>query len=247
VKYQISGRAPAIEETEEEKDKSIKLMTTQRMMQNLFGFNPSELERESDDSSDEETTPSTLQYFNNLNEEEVSKIKYLLLPEATLDRAKRFRECLCKCGQKIGKYTSFSGSRGDSGKQLLKISEWFRNCNTIFKTSKTLGLFELTAITIAIFEVSWWLSDTWHVSKGTRMTVSRALSKMWKIALSPETCQQANIDEEDKDSFITFLNEINKDWKDYSINIQFSYEDMDEEEIDDEDMGEDYLGELFDF
>ena len=49
VKYQVSGRAPAIEETEEEKEKSIKLMTTQRMMQNLFGFNPSELECESDE------------------------------------------------------------------------------------------------------------------------------------------------------------------------------------------------------
>jgi hypothetical protein len=146
----------------------------------VSGFAPAATANESNDaeSDDDDKPPSaaTLSYFNKQSEEDIAKMKFLLIPQMTLDRATSFRRSLCRCGQQSGKYTSFSGSRGDSRRMVYKISEWMRNCNELFKTSESLGLYELTAITMACFQVPWWVQDTWHVSKYTRIAISSALS-----------------------------------------------------------------------
>lgn len=168
-----------------------------------------------------------------------------------MDRADKLRDALCKCGQRVGKAYNFVGSREDSRKMIFKISDWMHKCDDLFKTSKPLALFELVAITVAIFDVAWWLQDTWHVNKYTRITISSSLSYFWKRALSPETCHEAKIDSENRDAFVTFLSEINSKWKDYSIDIRCDASEDDMEEDEDEDAqhsGEmSDMSELFDF
>ena len=200
---------------------------------------------EDDSETDEEKPPSAaaLAYYNKQSEEEIAKMKFLLIPEHTLDRATKFRHSLCRCGQQSGKFTSFIGSRGDSHQMLFKISEWMRNCKELLKTSKSLGVFELTAITMGIFQVPWWIQDTWHVSKYTRIAVSTALSNLWQQALAPESCKEAHIDEDNKDAFITFLEDINSTWKDFNINIKA---DSSNDMIEDDDEDAQHSGEMSD-
>lgn len=212
----------------------------------VSGFAPAATANESNDaeSDDDDKPPSaaTLSYFNKQSEEDIAKMKFLLIPQMTLDRATSFRRSLCRCGQQSGKYTSFSGSRGDSRRMIFKISEWMRNCNELFKTSESLGLYELTAITMACFQVPWWVQDTWHVSKYTRIAISSALSTLWQKALVPV------IDEENKDAFVTFLEDINSTWKNFSISIKADSSDMIEEDEDAQPSGEmSDMSEWFDF